>query len=385
MLVGAFAALAWAPTSFLTRMEGGYPWVAYGTALLLAWLFQRSRVAVAVMALVVVHLVLDRASTPAAVAAAGAAFALVLTGLALVRDRGLLSPGALGQLLAAAGIGTGTAVVGLAAPSLMARTLSATPLPVGLIGWSRLPQAVFATFALATGVAAWSAIRWGGAVERGLFWTAVAVAAAVALGATGAHAPLFLLAAALILALSVVETSYAMAYRDDLTGLPARRALQRDLAALGSTYAIAMVDVDHFKKFNDRHGHDVGDQVLRMVATQLARVPGGGKAYRYGGEEFTLVFPGRTREDTLPHLETVRTAVQGARFALRHRRRPRTQQTAGRKRRGQAAHAPKELSVTVSLGVADTAGKNATAEAVLKKADRALYRAKRAGRNRVSK
>jgi diguanylate cyclase (GGDEF)-like protein len=51
-----------------------------------------------------------------------------------------------------------------------------------------------------------------------------------------------------------------------------------------------MSDVDHFKRFNDTHGHDVGDQVLRLVASKLSKVSGGGRAYRYGGEEFALVF-----------------------------------------------------------------------------------------------
>lgn len=81
-----------------------------------------------------------------------------------------------------------------------------------------------------------------------------------------------------------------MAYQDELTSLPGRRALKEYLLKLGSEYTIAMFDIDHFKKFNDTHGHDVGDQVLRMVASKLATVSGRGKSFRYGGEEFTLVF-----------------------------------------------------------------------------------------------
>ena len=62
-----------------------------------------------------------------------------------------------------------------------------------------------------------------------------------------------------------------MAYHDELTGLPGRRALNEALLRVGSRYAVAMVDVDHFKHFNDAYGHEVGDQVLRMVAAQLDR------------------------------------------------------------------------------------------------------------------
>ena len=94
----------------------------------------------------------------------------------------------------------------------------------------------------------------------------------------------------LILVAAVAHEAYQMAFRDELTGLPGRRALNERLQRLGRSYVIAMADVDHFKKFNDTHGHDVGDQVLRLVAAQLRKIGGGGKAYRYGGEEFTLVF-----------------------------------------------------------------------------------------------
>ena len=176
-----------------------------------------------------------------------------------------------------------------------------------------------------------------------------------------------------------------MAYRDDLTGLPARRALMRDLDALGGLYSAAMVDVDHFKRFNDRHGHDVGDQVLRMVATQIGRVRGGGRAYRYGGEEFTLLFPGKAKKETLEHLEEVREWVADATFTLRHWRRPRKKPVdPGGWKFSDGAKA-KRLSVTVSIGVADSAGAEVEPEEVLKKADRALYRAKKNGRNRVAK
>jgi GGDEF domain-containing protein len=218
-------------------------------------------------------------------------------------------------------------------------------------------------------------------VERGAFWSLILVALALYFTTDGAVVELFLMLAGLTLGLSVVEISYAMAYRDDLTGLPARRALMRDLDGLGGLYTAAMVDVDHFKRFNDRHGHDVGDQVLRMVAGRLGETSGGGRAYRYGGEEFTLLFPGLTREEALPHLESAREAVEASSFAVRGWARPRRKpgRAPGRK-----TPKPRRLSVTVSIGVAETNGED-SAEAVLKKADRALYRAKKGGRNRVAR
>ena len=140
-----------------------------------------------------------------------------------------------------------------------------------------------------------------------------------------------------------------------------------------------MVDVDHFKKVNDRHGHDVGDQVLKMLANRLATVSGGGRAYRYGGEEFTVLFPRKGLEEALPHLEQVREKIAGAPFRLRRFPRPRSKPASPRKGR----KAGQSLRITVSIGAAAYGPQSPTPEAVIIAADRALYRAKRGGRNQV--
>ena len=184
--------------------------------------------------------------------------------------------------------------------------------------------------------------------------------------------------AGLILVVSVMETSYAMAYYDDLTGLPGRRALKEYLLKLHNRYTVAMVDVDHFKNFNDRYGHDVGDQVLKMLAGKLARVSGGGRAFRYGGEEFTLVFSGKPVIMVLPHLERLRKTIGKAAFTLRGEKRPRKKP----KKLISNGEIQKRLSVTVSIGAAEQDG-SSNDEEVIKAADQALYRAKNAGRNRV--
>ncbi|MHA6495086.1 GGDEF domain-containing protein [Pseudomonas borbori] len=183
----------------------------------------------------------------------------------------------------------------------------------------------------------------------------------------------------LILVAAVAHEAYQMAFRDELTGLPGRRALNERLQRLGRNYVIAMADVDHFKKFNDTHGHDVGDQVLRLVAGQLRKIGGGGKAYRYGGEEFTLVFPGKTLEQCMPHLEAVRQAVEAYRLQLRDKTsRPQDDKQGRQKRSGTNAS---QASVTVSLGVAERGAEQRSPEQVIKAADQALYNAKSAGRN----
>ena len=185
----------------------------------------------------------------------------------------------------------------------------------------------------------------------------------------------------LILVAAVAHEAYQMAFRDELTGLPGRRALNERLQRLGRNYVIAMADVDHFKKFNDTHGHDVGDQVLRLVASQLSKIGGGGKAYRYGGEEFTLVFPGKTLEECLPHLEVIRQAIETYRIQLRDKQQRPKNDEQGRARR--AGSAAQQVSVTVSMGVAERGLQQRSPEEVLKAADQALYNAKSAGRNCV--
>ncbi|MBD8494619.1 GGDEF domain-containing protein [Pseudomonas syringae] len=186
----------------------------------------------------------------------------------------------------------------------------------------------------------------------------------------------------LMIAAAVAQEAYQMAFRDELTGLPGRRALNERLQRLGRNYVLAMSDVDHFKKFNDTHGHDVGDQVLRLVASKLSKITqGGGKAYRYGGEEFAIVFPGKTLEDCMPHLEAVRETIANYQIQLRNpENRPQDDQQ-GRLRRS-GAHAG-SVSVTISIGMAERQPEHRTAEEVLKTADQALYAAKGAGRNCV--
>ncbi|WP_054912558.1 diguanylate cyclase [Pseudomonas sp. NBRC 111127] len=185
----------------------------------------------------------------------------------------------------------------------------------------------------------------------------------------------------LMIAAAVAHEAYQMAFRDELTGLPGRRALNERMQRLGRNYVIAMTDVDHFKKFNDTHGHDVGDQVLRLVASRLAKVTGGGRAYRYGGEEFALVFAGKTAEECVPHVEAVREVIANYVMHLRDKHSRPQDDTTGRQRR--AGSSGGTVSVTISIGVAERQADHRNPAAVLKSADQALYNAKGAGRNCV--
>lgn len=198
--------------------------------------------------------------------------------------------------------------------------------------------------------------------------------------ASGQAAPLWAAAVGLSVLLALVQHTYRMAYLDELTELPGRRALNEELSCLRGIYVIAMVDVDHFKKFNDTYGHDVGDQVLRLVASRLRQSGGGGRVFRYGGEEFTIVFPGRTIDEAWEHLNELRLTIENSPMTIRSPNRPRKKPThlPRGKSRGQT------VSITVSIGVAERSNKEPTSERVVKAADKALYRAKRNGRNQVA-
>jgi GGDEF domain-containing protein len=238
-------------------------------------------------------------------------------------------------------------------------------------------------FAAAFVAAAWRAWPRYSPLEVGMAGALAAFFIACEWAAQHGVFGIFVSAAGLILLVAMLEESYRLAFQDELTGLPGRRALQEALAGLGPQYTVAMVDVDHFKKFNDTHGHDIGDQVLKLVAARLDRIEGGGRAFRYGGEEFTVLFPGRPLKEALPHLERMRRSIEGYRMAVRASDRPRDKEE-GEKRRADSAPAH-TLSVTVSIGAAEPRARVQTPAKVVKAADEALYRAKKAGRNRLSR
>jgi diguanylate cyclase (GGDEF)-like protein len=185
----------------------------------------------------------------------------------------------------------------------------------------------------------------------------------------------------LLLIQGVLTDSYQMAFSDELTGLSARRALLQSSISLGKKYTIAMLDVDHFKKFNDTYGHDVGDQVLKLVASKINEIKGGGKAYRYGGEEFTIVFPNKSVNYAIPYLEQVRESIAIYAMTIRdNNERPDDSKT-GKSQRSKNDTASKVVNVTISIGVAEREGDLKDFDQVMKQADEALYRAKQAGRN----
>jgi len=262
--------------------------------------------------------------------------------------------------------------------------------------WTRVPQLGLLAFVggLTTFVVRFFLYRKP--IESGFFWSLLSLFLAFQLGGVSRMGTAYLATSALALLASVIETSYVMAYHDELTGLPGRRAFNEALLGLPERYAIAIVDVDHFKNFNDKYGHETGDHVLRMVSTRLARVTGGGKAYRCGGEEFAVLFPDRSARDVLDDLERLRGTIEQSRLRVRKildrrtasRGTPDRRNRAGKKpalllKKATAVTAGREVSVTVSIGVAEPSTSDRQVDQVIRAADKALYTAKEGGRNRV--
>jgi two-component system cell cycle response regulator len=161
-----------------------------------------------------------------------------------------------------------------------------------------------------------------------------------------------------------------MAITDPLTGLHNRGYMTRHLDTLmknagpGKPISFLIMDIDFFKSVNDTHGHDIGDEVLREFASRVsANVRGIDLACRYGGEEFVVVMPDTELDHAHRIAERIRLHVAGSPFRV--------------------LDGEELLTVTISIGVAASLGEADRPDALVKRADEAMYEAKAMGRNRV--
>ncbi|XNG94526.1 GGDEF domain-containing protein [Vibrio cyclitrophicus] len=180
----------------------------------------------------------------------------------------------------------------------------------------------------------------------------------------------------------VMSASHDMAFNDQLTNIPGRHALEVDMKHLGRKYSMAMVDIDHFKTFNDTYGHDIGDDVLKLVARLITETGGGARAYRYGGEEFTIIFKGKYADQVKTDLQALISDIQNYDMIIRNTHERPDDHEVGMKKRGQSSNPTEVVNVTVSIGVSDSTTTKHPEE-VLKLADNALYKAKETGRNKL--
>lgn len=328
-------------------------------ALAIGLLFHRHRAAQLALLLAIAVLALDAADPRRELAALGFLPWLALLSAALPEGRLLSRRHLLWLALLAVLAGTAIDAPARLFDSMahaLANLLGSTPAVAAAVG-----------FALAAAICL---LRWARQRQPVELASALALIAALPALLSPPLRDASLALAALLLLAGVLYGSYRMAFVDQLTGLPNRRALDETLGRLSGDYRLAMLDIDHFKSFNDSHGHDAGDVVLREVARQLAR-SAGGRAFRYGGEEFCVVYPGTAREQAEAGLEQARASIEARRIAIlpagkRHRPAKRT-----------------EVAVTISAGCAARDRDRRSPPEVMKAADQALYKAKKKGRNRV--
>lgn len=181
---------------------------------------------------------------------------------------------------------------------------------------------------------------------------------------------------------AVFQMYWHRIYIDELTNVNNRRALDECLSSLSGEFAIAMMDIDRFKSFNDKYGHDEGDNVLRLVGSMLNEELGD-RVYRYGGEEFCGVFKGVSAEDAYMFVNKVRRKLEERDFYIRKPNSKREPTSPFDRRKAKKKNNGKKVQITISIGLANPNKKATTSEEVLKLADKALYQAKKKGRNRV--
>lgn len=375
----------------------------FGAGIVLAWRFHSSRVALMLTTLFLAEraLVFFSGGHPFPSVTGRASFALIALLLplnfvlfSLLPERGFTTPD-LGTRLFLLFVQS----VIVASTCRPDRTSDGEWLHVSLVNqnwfaWTKVPQIAALGLLLALLISLVRFLYYRKPVESGFFWSLLATCVALQFGGIGKIATAYLGTAALILLASVIETSYLMAYHDELTGVPARRAFNDAILGLEAPYVIAVIDIDHFKKFNDTYGHDTGDHVLRLVAARLSRVTGGGKTFRCGGEEFSIIFAGLTAREAANHLESLRELVERSTFRVRTQPERRSTPRGGPdRRRTRRVKKPQktsllrtmdpEVRVTVSIGVAEPATRDEDVHRVIKAADQALYRAKANGRNRI--
>ncbi len=399
LLNGGFISIAPAAIDF-------YFYAAFAAGVALALRFHSSRVLFTLIVLFLAERAVSFFSGghvvsigPGRIAFEAIAFLLPLNFIAIsfVRERGLGVPAIMPHVgvlfLESVFIAILCRPGATASPAL----LHAALLNRSLFHWTRIPQLALFVFVVTLAVLLARYVRSHKPLEAGLFWSLAATLLALqSSSGVGRMATAYWATAGLLLITSIIENTYVLAYHDELTSLPARRAYNETLLRLEAPYCVAVVDIDHFKKFNDTYGHDTGDQVLRMVAAGLARVTAGGQAFRVGGEEFSILFPGKTMKEVVPHLESLRALIEGSKFRVRgapeRRSAPRgsgrrmedKKSIACRRRLPHVApESISDLSVTVSIGVAEPGTRMQEVEQVIQLADKALYRAKKAGRNRV--
>ncbi len=359
-----------------------YPVLALAAGVITVWRYQRDRLLVGIVLLVLANLGVWYATG----AAVGSAGGVLFESVALLVPLNFLAFAWMDEqwvftrvgrirlgivLLQAALVALVSLTQGIALPASFAIEL----VPGSWLTWTSLSQPTLLAAAAAISILAVRVVLAPNATNRGLLWSTVSSVLALQSAET---ATFFFATAVLILTVSAHETAYAREKRDQLTRLLPRNFFEQALHSLRGSFSIAVVDIDHLHTFNARYGRDAGDEALRRIGTLLKHVGRGGTAYRYGGDEFAVIFPKKTVDQVAPRLGRICKKIERKRIAFADKDRPATGLAESESKSGK-----EKAYLTVSIGIAQKTIHIIDPQEVVGEADQAAYQAKTQGGNRV--
>ena len=276
LLLGVLLATFWTEASWLAGTAGVYAPVVYAVGLFLAWRYRQSRVAAVLLGLFMMDVLLrpSNSTLESGVGsvwdASGVLFLVLLPVVAAMKDRRVLSPRGLIQVgVILAGLAGGL-MVWAVRPRVPVVDL-ATPPSVGPLRTSVVGCGASGGFVRPPAHRGTSRMAESHRLGKGFFWVALALVLVLRNGPGSLESTIYLTMAGVMLIVNVLEKSYALSLHDNVTHLPARRALRREIRRAGSPYALALVSVDHFDTLHDRYGRDVSDRVIKKNCQQFAK------------------------------------------------------------------------------------------------------------------
>ena len=263
---------------------------------------------------------------------------------------------------------------------VLASSFTREYIPSRYMEWTPIPQPALVAFAIAGLLHVIRFALHRHPLEGGAIWALCAIFVAYHTSRYGWQPTNFFMAAGLIFFVTLLQSFYQQTYRDELTGIPGRLAYDEAIGQLGKRFSVAIIGIDQLTQYANIHGKSVSEQILKLAAPRIQAACSDGQIFRTTGEEFTVLFPGKSATDTMGTLDTVRKSVDAIGLFLRGR--DRVWEQRGTKEAGPRDRA---LPITLSIGVSEKLNDGATLTLVIKSAYRGLYEAKGIGGNIVKR
>jgi len=264
---------------------------------------------------------------------------------------------------------------------VLASSFTREYIPPQYMDWTPIPQPALVAFVLALLLHVIRFALHHDPLDGGAIWALCAIFVAYHASRYGWQPTNYFMTAGLILFVTLLQSSYQRTYRDELTGIPGRLAYDEAIGKLGKKYSIAVIGIDQLTQYANIHGKSVSEQILKLAAPRIQVACSEGQIFRTTGEEFTVLFPGKSVTETMGTLDIVRKSVEAIDLFLRGR-----DQVWGKQRVAQKPGSrDRALPITLSIGVAEKLDDSVTLTLVIKAAYRGLYEAKGIGGNVVKR